>query len=231
MKYKSVVKGIFVSRPNRFIAIVEIDGFKETVHVKNTGRCKELLVEGAVVYLSLSDNPARKTKYDLIAVEKITDRGNLLINMDSQIPNDVAVEWLRGSSLFSENAVIKREVFYGKSRFDIFVEDGDRRVFLEVKGVTLENDGIASFPDAPTERGIKHLNELVSAVKDGYEAYVLFIIQMKGVNLFTPNRERHPQFADALLNAYNNGVRIIALDSFVNENSIVADNNITIKLE
>ncbi len=231
MKYKSVVKGIFISRPNRFIAIVEINGVRETVHVKNTGRCKELLLEGATVYLSVSDNPARKTKYDLIAVEKITDRGTILINMDSQIPNDVAVEWLRTSALFSENANIKREVFYGKSRFDIFVEDGNRRAFLEVKGVTLENNGLASFPDAPTERGIKHLNELVCAVQEGYEAYVLFIIQMKAVNLFASNRERHPQFADALLNACNNGVRIIALDSFVTEDSIIADNNIPIKLE
>lgn len=231
MKYKSVVKGIFLSRPNRFIARVLVNNIEETVHVKNTGRCKELLLEGAIVYLSVSDNPNRKTKYDLIAVEKIRDNGTLLINMDSQVPNDVAVEWLHDSGLFSDNAVIKREVFCGNSRFDIYVEDGDRKAFIEVKGVTLENDGVASFPDAPTERGVKHLNELVRAYRDGYEAYVLFIIQMKGVNLFVPNRDRHPQFADALVNAGDNGVRIIAVDCFVSNDSIVADNYIDIKLE
>ena len=231
MKYNSVIKGRFISRPNRFIAMVEIDGIIETVHVKNTGRCKELLVEGATVYLSVSDNPNRKTKFDLIAVEKITDKGVLLINMDSQIPNDVAVEWLQKSMLFSDKAIIKREVFYGKSRFDIYVEDGERKAFIEVKGVTLENGGVTSFPDAPTERGIKHLNELSAAINDGYEAYVLFIIQMKGVNLFEPNRERHPQFADALVNANNREVKILAVDCIVTENSIIADKNIDIKLQ
>lgn len=231
MEYNSVIKGRFISRPNRFIAMVEIDGVIETVHVKNTGRCKELLVDNATVYLSVSDNPARKTNYDLIAVEKSTDKGILLINMDSQIPNDVAVEWLSRSSLFSEKAIIKREVFYGKSRFDIYVEDGDRKAFIEVKGVTLENSGIASFPDAPTERGIKHLNELSEAISDGFEAYVLFIIQMKGVDLFEPNRERHPQFADALVNASTRGVKVLAVDCVVTENSIIADNNIAIKLQ
>ena len=231
MKYNSVIKGRFVSRPNRFIAMVEIDGVIETVHVKNTGRCKELLVEGATVYLSVSDNPNRKTKFDLIAVDKITDKGVLLINMDSQIPNDVAVEWLQKSMLFSDKAIIKREVFYGKSRFDIYVDDGERKAFIEVKGVTLENGGVTSFPDAPTERGIKHLNELSAAINDGYEAYVLFIIQMKGVNLFEPNRERHSQFADALVNASNRGVKVLAVDCIVTENSIIADKNIDIKLQ
>lgn len=231
MKYNSVIKGRFISRPNRFIAMVEIDGVIETVHVKNTGRCKELLVEGATVYLSVSDNPNRKTKFDLIAVDKITDKGVLLINMDSQIPNDVAVGWLEKSMLFSDKAIIKREVFYGKSRFDIYVEDGERKAFIEVKGVTLENGGVTSFPDAPTERGIKHLNEMSAAINDGYEAYVLFIIQMKGVNLFEPNRDCHPQFADALVNASNRGVKVLAVDCIVTENSIIADKNIDIKLQ
>lgn len=230
MKYKSVIRGDFISRPNRFIAMVSVNNNVETVHVKNTGRCKELLVEGATVYLSVSDNPARKTKYDLIAVEKVTDRGTILINMDSQIPNDVAVEWLCKSLLFSTEAIIRREVFYGSSRFDIYVEDGDRKAFIEVKGVTLENDGVASFPDAPTERGIKHLNELVKAREDGYEAYVLFVIQMKDVALFVPNRERHPQFADALKYARDNGVSILAIDCIVTPDSIIPDKLINIKL-
>ena len=230
MKYKSVVKGAFISRPNRFIATVSVDGNVETVHVKNTGRCKELLVEGATVYLSVSDNTARKTKYDLIAVEKVTDRGTILINMDSQIPNDVAVEWIRNSDLFSPDAIIRREVFYESSRFDIFVEDGNRKAFIEVKGVTLENDCIASFPDAPTERGIKHLNELVNARSEGYETYVLFVIQMKGVGLFTPNRERHPQFADAMKYAEDNGVKILAIDCIITPDSIIPDKPVNIKL-
>lgn len=231
MKYSRVKKGQFIDRPNRFIAKVSIDDVVETVHVKNTGRCKELLVKGATVYLHEADNINRKTKYDLIAVEKVTDKGTIQINMDSQIPNDVAVEWLRKSTLFSDKAIIKREVFYRKSRFDIYVEDGERKAFIEVKGVTLENGGIASFPDAPTERGIKHLNELSLSIGDGFEAYVLFIIQMKGVNLFEPNRERHPQFAEALVNAKNSGVKVLAVDCIVTENSIIADKNIDIKLQ
>ena len=164
MKYKNIVEGVFVSRPNRFIANVVVDGVEQIVHVKNTGRCRELLVEGAKVYLSVSDNLARKTKYDLVAVEKVTSRGVLLINMDSQIPNGVVSEWLPQSGMFSDNAVYRREYTYGKSRFDIYVEDGCRKAFVEVKGVTLENDGIVSFPDAPTERGVKHLNELITAL-------------------------------------------------------------------
>ena len=230
MKYKSVVKGTFISRPNRFIAMVSVNDAIETVHVKNTGRCKELLVEGAIVYLSVSDNLTRKTKYDLIAVEKITGSGAILINMDSQIPNDVAVEWLRESEMFSPGAVIRREVFYGSSRFDIYVEDGVRRAFVEVKGVTLECNGVASFPDAPTERGIKHLNELIKAHDEGYEAYALFVIQMKGVELFTPNRERHPQFADALKYAEDNGVKILAIDCIITPDSIIPDKPVDIKL-
>lgn len=230
MKYNSVISGRFLSRPNRFIAHVIINGQEETVHVKNTGRCKELLVSDAKVYLSVSDNPQRKTKYDLIAVEKETDRGTILINMDSQIPNDVAYEWLKTGNVFSQNAVIKREVFYGKSRFDIYVEDGERKAFVEVKGVTLENYGVASFPDAPTERGIKHINELVDAFNNGYEAYILFVIQMKGVSLFTPAASLHPEFADALRKAHQSGVKILAVDCIVTDNEIKIDENIDIKL-
>lgn len=230
MKYKNVVEGVFVSRPNRFIANVIIDGVEQIVHVKNTGRCKELLVKGAKVFLSVSDNPARKTKYDLIAVDKAGENINILINMDSQIPNDIAYEWVKESPLFSNNANAKREVTYGKSRFDLYVEDGKRKAFIEVKGVTLENNGVASFPDAPTERGIKHLNELVEAKKNGYEAYILFVVQMKGVNYFTPNTERHPQFADALKNAHNNGVNVIAVDCIVKKDEIKIDDYVKVIL-
>lgn len=227
MKYREIAEGKFISRPNRFIARVEIEGNTETVHVKNTGRCGELLVEGSRVFLSVSDNPQRKTKYDLIAVEKKTERGVVLVNMDSQIPNDVAEEWLRKGELFSENAVIRREVKYGNSRFDFYIEDGKRKAFLEVKGVTLENEGIASFPDAPTERGIKHLKELTGCLSDGYEAYVLFVIQMKGIHSFRPNDERHREFGDALREAKNKGVEIVVVDCIVTPDSLRIDKRLT----
>lgn len=231
MKYTEIKKGSFLSRPNRFIAKVLIDGNEETVHVKNTGRCKELLTPGATVYLYVSDNKNRKTKYDLIAVEKIREGTvPLLVNMDSQVPNTVAHEWLRICGLFSENAVIRREVTYGKSRFDFYIEDGGRRAFLEVKGVTLENDGVASFPDAPTERGVKHINELISALGDGYEGYVLFVIQMKEVSLFKPNDTTHKAFGDALRNAQKAGVKILAVDCIVTPDSIKCDKPVDIKL-
>ena len=230
MKYREIAEGKFISRPNRFIARVEIEGNTETVHVKNTGRCGELLVEGSRVFLSVSDNPQRKTKYDLIAVEKKTERGVVLVNMDSQIPNDVAEEWLRKGELFSENAVIRREVKYGNSRFDFYIEDGKRKAFLEVKGVTLENEGIASFPDAPTERGIKHLKELTGCLKDGYEAYVLFVIQMEGVKYLHPNDLTDKPFGDALRSAKNAGVQILAYDCKITENTMVIRENVEVKL-
>lgn len=227
MKYREIKEGKFLSRPNRFIARVEIDGNIETVHVKNTGRCGELLIEGSRVFLSVSDNPQRKTKYDLIAVEKKTEGGIVLVNMDSQIPNDVAEEWLRKGELFSENAAIRREVKYGDSRFDFYIEDRKRKAFLEVKGVTLENEGIASFPDAPTERGVKHLKELTGCLKDGYEAYVLFVIQMKGVCSFRPNDERHKAFGDALREAKANGVEVVVVDCIVTPDSLEIDKRLT----
>lgn len=230
MEYKNVYEGVFLSRPNRFIAKVLVDGCEETVHVKNTGRCRELLVDNAKVYLEKNDNPNRKTKYDLIAVEKETSKETLLINMDSQIPNDVAFEYLKSGAMFSGSAVIKREFTYKKSRFDFYIEDGNDKIFLEVKGVTLENDGVASFPDAPTQRGIKHIYELVDAVKNGYKAYILFVIQMKGVTLFTPNDITHKEFGEALRFAEENGVNIIAVDCVVTKDSIVIDKKIDIKL-
>lgn len=232
MKYKNIVKGIFKSRPNRFIAKVEIDGKEETVHVKNTGRCRELLTENAVVYLEKSSNPNRKTAYDLVAVEKVRDdKDNLLVNMDSQIPNTVAYEWLKGENpLFSEKAKIRREVTFGDSRFDLYVEDGERKAFVEVKGVTLEFDGYALFPDAPTERGVKHINELIKAKESGYEAYILFVIQMKEIHTFSPHKEMHPDFAEALLNAYNKGVRVMAVDCVVTPDEMFIDKEVDVKL-
>lgn len=224
MKYDKVVSGRFVSRPNRFIAQVEISGYTETVHVKNTGRCRELLVPGCTVWLAESSNPARKTKYDLIAAEKqVSSKMTLLINMDSQAPNEAAMEWLKKGVLFSENAVIRREVTWGSSRFDFYIEDGKRRAFLEVKGVTLEENGIVMFPDAPTERGVKHLSELAACIEEGFEAYVLFVIQMKGAAEFRPNLKTHPEFASALADTDKAGVRVLAYDCIVTPDSMEID--------
>lgn len=230
MKYKKIKKAVFLSRPNRFIAYCELDGKAEVVHVKNTGRCRELLVPDATVYLSVSDNPERKTKYDLVAVEKVTDRGTILINMDSQAPNAAAYEWIATGGIFGEGTRVRQEVTYGKSRFDLYVEQGDRRAFVEVKGVTLENDGIASFPDAPTERGIKHIYELVSAMADGYEAYILFVVQMKGVHTFTPNDETHKAFGDSLREAAAAGVKVVACDCLVTPDEMRIEDKIQIVL-
>ena len=231
MNYNNIRKGIFKERPNRFIAIVEIDGKEEVVHVKNTGRCKEILIPGVTVYLEKSDNPNRKTLYDLVAVCKDSLlSSNKLINIDSQVPNHVVYEWLTRGSLFSEDAIIKKEVSYKNSRFDLYVEDGHRKIFIEVKGVTLENNGVASFPDAPTVRGVKHINELIECVKEGFEAYIVFVIQMKGIKTFTPNDITHPEFGEALRNAYKNGVNIIAVDCNVRENGLEIDNEIEIEL-
>ena len=224
MIYKNIFEGNFLSRPNRFIANVEINGKLETVHVKNTGRCRELLTPNATVFLEKSDNPLRKTQYDLVAVYK----DNLLINMDSQIPNDVAFEWLKNGNLFSKNAKIRREVTHNKSRFDFYIEDGNRKIFLEVKGCTLEQDGIAMFPDAPTERGVKHIEELIGCLEEGFEAYILFVIQMKGPKVFKPNDDTHKAFGDALRKAYESGVRILAYDSIVTPNSIKIDKEVKI---
>lgn len=227
MKYGKVVTGEFVSRPNRFIAYVNVDGKTETVHVKNTGRCRELLVPKCKVYLEVSSNPSRKTKYDLIAVEKKRETlSPLLINMDSQSPNAVAEEWLKKGGLFSKSAVIRREVTHGGSRFDFYIEDGERRAFLEVKGVTLEENGVALFPDAPTERGIKHIHELMDCVKQGYEAYLLFVVQMKGVYVVRPNDKTHKAFGDALRLAVNSGVKVLAVDCVVTADTLTVGENV-----
>lgn len=224
MKYNSIVKGIFLERPNRFIAHCLVDGKEEVCHVKNTGRCRELLQKGATVFLEKSPNPNRKTQYDLVSVIK----NHRIINMDSQIPNSVVEESL--NKIFDNIVSVKREYKYGNSRFDIYVETETEKIFVEVKGVTLENDGVVRFPDAPTERGIKHLKELQEAVKDGYRACVVFLIQMHDVKYFEPNYETHREFANELKNAYENGVEIYAFDSVVTPEEIVMNKRIKIKM-
>ena len=212
MHYENMEPGIFIARPNRFIAHVEIGGLLEICHVKNTGRCRELLIPGAQVWCQRSDNPNRKTKYDLIAVKK----GDRLINMDSQAPNIAAGEWLRSGGL-GDISDLKAEYTHGDSRFDFsFLLEG-RRCFLEVKGVTLEHDGVCAFPDAPTERGVKHLKGLTQAAKEGYGAFVLFVIQMPDVKDLRPHDERDPAFGAALREAAENGVTIMAMDCGVTE--------------
>ncbi len=224
MKYENIAKGEFIERPNRFIAICNIEGKKEICHVKNTGRCKELLIKGATVYLEKSSNPNRKTQFDLIAVEK----GERLINMDSQVVNKVVLEFL--PKLFDDITFIKPEYKYGNSRLDIYLETKTEKIFVEVKGVTLENNGVVSFPDAPTERGIKHLKELQKAVIEGYRAIALFVVQMDGVSSFEPNRKTHPQFAKALKEAQENGVEVLAYQCEVNPDSIKIKNQISVSI-
>lgn len=226
MQYIKVIPARFISRPNRFIAIVDAGNGAEEAHVKNTGRCKELLVEGCRVYLEVSQNPSRKTKYDLIAVKK----GDTLINMDSQIPNAAAAEWLPKSGLFGPEAEIRREVTVGNSRFDIAINDNSRHAFIEVKGVTLEQNGIALFPDAPTLRGLKHIEELIRCKELGFEAYIFFVIQMKGIKLFRPNKTMQPAFAEALRKAEKAGVKIMAYDCNVTPDSITIDRPVAIEL-
>lgn len=216
MKYERIEMGRFLERPNRFIARVEILGKRETVHVKNTGRCAELLVPGATVYVQKSDNPKRKTQWDLIAVEK----GERVVNMDSQIPNKVVEEWIRNGNLFPDTKLIKPETTFGNSRFDLYIETDERKIFMEIKGVTLEDNGVVRFPDAPTERGVKHVEELIEAVKAGYEAYIFFVIQMKDVIYFAPNMKMHAAFGEALRKAKSKGVNVLAYECQVDKDSI-----------
>lgn len=212
MQYNNMVPGVFRARPNRFIAHVDIDGATQICHVKNTGRCKELLIPGAKVWCQKSDNPDRKTKYDLISVQK----GDLLINMDSQAPNAAAWEWLQRGGLGSIQN-LKAECFHGDSRFDFSFSLDGKLCFLEVKGVTLEHDGVCSFPDAPTQRGTKHLKGLTAAVKEGYGAFVLFVVQMADMKYLRPNDETDPAFGAALREAAQNGVTVLAMDCAVTE--------------
>lgn len=226
MIYANILQGTFLSRPNRFIAYIELDGKPEKCHVKNTGRCKELLIPGVKVFVQLASNPNRATKYDLIAVMK----GTLLVNIDSQAPNKAALEWVQNSGFIPAVTSVKPEAKYGNSRLDLFVQTDNKGIYIEVKGVTLEEDGIALFPDAPTERGIKHLQELSRCIRDGFEAIALFVIQMKGVNSFSPNRVTHPAFGDALAAAESAGVKVLAVDCLVTENSMEIDSFIPVHL-
>lgn len=225
MKYSNMVPGTFRARPNRFIAHVEIDGQPEVVHVKNTGRCRELLPVGAEVWCEVSDNPNRKTKFDLITVRK----GHRLINMDSQAPNKAAGEWLLVGGL-GEIQNLKAETFHEDSRFDFSFEKDGHKCFLEVKGVTLENDGVCAFPDAPTERGAKHLKGLCKLAREGYGAYVLFVIQMGDVKYLHPNDVTDPKFGAALREAAANGVQVLAVDCHVTEDTMEIRNPVPVKL-
>ena len=213
MKYLKTLQAKFIDRPNRFIAHVDLNGIVETVHVKNTGRCKELLIKGVTVILEESDNESRKTKYDLIAVYK---ENFGLINIDSQAPNKVAKEWIESK----DYTYIKPEYTYGNSRIDFYMEKDDRKYLMEVKGCTLERDGIGYFPDAPTERGVKHIYELIKAREDGYEVSLAFVIQMEGVNEVLPNIETHPEFGVAIDDAKKAGVNIVFIKCRVYENRL-----------
>lgn len=216
MFYKNIAAGKFISRPNRFIANVEIDGEVQVVHVKNTGRCRELLLPGSTVYCEKSDNPKRKTAYDLVAVEK----EKLLINMDSQAPNTAFSEFIHDGSFKDGIEYIARERKYKNSRFDFYFKRKGKEYFAEVKGVTLEDEGVVLFPDAPTERGVKHLTELEDAVKNGYGGCVVFVVQLNEAKYFTPNRKTHPEFADKLKEVQKAGIEIFAYTCNVTPNSI-----------
>ncbi len=226
MRYREILEGRFESRPNRFIAYVNMAGKREKVHVKNTGRCRELLTDQAEVYLDKSDNPKRSTAYDLVAVKK----GSRLINMDSQAPNKAVEEWLLKGGLFPDIVSVKPESQYHNSRFDFYVETPKDKVFIEVKGVTLEQEDVVLFPDAPSQRAVKHIHELAEAVKAGYRAYIIFVVQMENVKYFTPNRKTHPEFAQALLEASRAGVKVLAWDCLVTPDSMEINRQVPVKL-
>ena len=226
IRYHDMKRGRFLSRPNRFIAYVEIDGKEVVCHVKNTGRCKELLIPGVTVWCQHHDDPNRKTQWSLITVKK----GERLINIDSQIPNKLAYDYVKAGGLGFVPHLVKAERTFGASRFDLYYEAGEKKGFVEVKGVTLEENAIARFPDAPTERGRKHLQELEAAAAQGYEAHVLFILQMSDMVRFEPNEERDPKFAEALRHAAQNGVNIIAVECHVTKDSLEITREIPVKL-
>ena len=226
MKYKKIVQALFLERPNRFIAKVLVEGKEETVHVKNTGRCKELLQSGVTVYLSDEEEKERKTRYDLVAVKK----QERIVNMDSQAPNAAVKEWLEKGLFLSDIEEIKPEYTYGDSRFDFFVKTKTGNVFIEVKGVTLENNNVVSFPDAPSQRAVKHVEELIKAKKAGYQCYVLFVVQMSDVDFFIPNETIHHEFADSLRKAKEAGVQVVAFDTKVTEDSMVLNKQVPVFL-
>ncbi len=231
MRYESVQPAVFVERPNRFIARCLLDGQEVRAHVKNTGRCRELLLPGATVYLENSQNPKRKTAYSLIAV----DKGGLLINMDSQAPNVLAQEaFLSGQvtlpGFHSGAFSLRREVTHGDSRFDLYLEEGERRAFVEVKGVTLEENGIALFPDAPTQRGVKHVEGLIRAVGEGYTAALLLVVQFAGAKGFCPNDKTHPQFGESLRRAQAAGVQLLCYGCTVAPSHVEVTDPVPIRL-
>ncbi len=235
MIYRDIHAARFLARPNRFIAQVELDGREETVHVKNTGRCKELLLPGCTVYLEGSANPARRTKYDLVAVEKVRPGlPPLLINMDAQAPNQVFAQWMAaglGAGLgLPRPALLRPETTWGNSRFDFYWECSERRGFVEVKGCTLEENGLALFPDAPTQRGVKHLRELTACREAGYEAAVCVVVQMAGMSAFAPNERTHPEFGAALREAAEAGVKVLAVECAVTPDSLTMTRPITVRL-
>lgn len=228
MKYSEIIPAKFIERPNRFIAYVDIAGERTKVHVKNTGRCRELLKEQVQVYLEKSDNPNRSTAYDLVAVRK----DGRMVNMDSGAPNKVVEEWLRAGGLFQDISLVRPETVFGNSRFDFYVESASgTKAFIEVKGVTLENDQVAAFPDAPSERAVKHVEELIEAHKQGYDAYLIFVVQMKDVKYVEPNRKTQPAFGEAIQNARNAGVRLLAYDCIVGEDSLRIDEEIPVVVD
>jgi len=226
MKYNNILRGKFIERPNRFIAHIEINGRVEICHVKNTGRCKELLIPNATVFVQENNDPKRKTKFSLIGVIK----EKRMINMDSQVTNKVVHEWILNGNLFTDVTLIKPETKYNNSRFDFYVETKNRKAFIEVKGATLENQGVVKFPDAPTERGVKHVRELCDCIKEGYDAYIIFVIQMNNVLHFEPNVETHKEFAEALKEAQKCGVHILAVDCDVKEDSINIIDYVEVKI-
>lgn len=227
MNYPNIHHGIFIKRLNRFVAEIRVNGQTERCHVKNTGRLGELLLPGAEVLLTKTDNPNRTTQFDLVSVYK----GNQLFNIDSQMPNKLYSEWLKGNCpLYTNLSLLRPETRYKNSRFDFYLEADGKKIFTEVKGVTLLKDGTAYFPDAPTLRGLKHINELIASRKEGYDACIAFILQMKGALRFSPNHQTQPEFAKALRTALKAGVRLLALDCIVKENFIMIDKEIDIVL-
>ena len=225
MRYADIISGTFIERPNRFIAYVEVDGKKERCHVKNTGRCRELLIPGAEAVLAVSGKPDRSTAYDLVGIYK----NGMLVNIDSQAPNKVVAESIRCIPGFEDADEVRPEYTYGNSRIDIFAKSSTSKKLMEVKGVTLEKDGTALFPDAPTERGLKHVKELEASLEDGYEAYIMFLIQMAGPTVFSPNYDMHEEFASEVEKAHGYGVKVLAYDCAVTEDSVSLRNPVKVK--
>ncbi len=226
LRYPDMRRAVFIARPNRFIAHVWLDNQMVVCHVKNTGRCRELLVPGCTVWVQHVPSPGRKTAYDLIAVQK----GDRLINMDAAAPNHVFGEYVREGRFLQPWEQVQPEKSHGDSRFDFYLQSGSRRVFVEVKGVTLEQDGIVRFPDAPTQRGVKHLHGLAQCVREGYEAWAVFVIQMSSVRWMEPNRQTHPAFADALAQARTDGVHLLALDCMATPDQLTVRQPVEIRL-